>query len=172
MFASELTARGYSVVSPDYPLFDDENSLQAAGGEKAGYEKIADSLQLAYEYLKHHEEDLFIDMSQAFIVGCSAGGWGAFHTLAKYPGRYRAFVNCWGVPEILPDLHLFPPTISIHGTDDQLVPFAREAGVITGMQEAAIPFELIKLDGEGHTPLGSFKRFMPQILSWMDEHRQ
>jgi acetyl esterase/lipase len=87
----------------------------------------------------------------------------AFYAIADYNDEYRVFVNCWGAPLIIPDLSRFPPTLSIHGTNDQLVAYERELPVQEKLTAANIPHQLLTLEGENHTPLGKYHVFLPEI---------
>lgn len=170
MFARELTNNGYAVVSPDYPQFDDKQQMAAAGGETAGYSKAAQALHYAYRFVAENGERLNLDASRIAIIGGSAGGWAAFYTIANYSDPYRAFINCWGAPMVLPSVSDFPATLSIHGTEDVLVPYVLETAAQTALEQAGIDHELITLLGCGHTPLNKFGEFMPVILKFL--HRR
>ncbi len=167
VFARELTRNGYAVVSPDYPQFDNEQQLAAAGGEAAGYKKAAQALHDAYRFVAENGEQWNLDASRIAIIGGSAGGWAAFYTIANYRDPYRAFINCWGSPTVLPSVTDFPATLSIHGTEDALVPYALETAAQTALEQAGIDHELITLPGCGHTPLNKFGEFMPVILKFL-----
>lgn len=167
VFARELTRNGYAVVSPDYPQFDDEQQLAAAGGEAAGYKKAAQAIHDAYRFVAENGGQWNLDASRIAIIGGSAGGWAAFYTIANYRDSYRAFINCWGAPAVLPSVADFPPTLSVHGTEDVLVPYVLETAAQTALEQAGIDHELITLPGCGHTPLNKFGEFMPVILKFL-----
>lgn len=167
MFARELTKSGYAVVSPDYPQFDSEQQLAAAGGEAAGYAKAAQAIHYAYRFVAENGKQWNLDASRTAIIGGSAGGWATFYTIANYRDPYRAFVNCWGAPAVLPPVSNFPATLSIHGTEDVLVPYALETAAQTALEQAGIEHPLITLPGCGHTPLNKFGEFMPVILEFL-----
>ena len=170
LFARDLTKAGYAVVSPDYPLYDDEEQMNAAGGETSAYARASEAIHLAYAWLRGHSKALRLDMRHVSVMGGSAGAMTAFHTIGRYPeDRYEAFVNCWGAPAILPDMRLFPPTLSIHGDADRLVSYHREAAVQEALEKTSVPHRLITLTGQGHTPLGKYPEFMPEILRWLHE---
>jgi acetyl esterase/lipase len=161
--ARDLTKEGYAVVSPDYPVFHDKAMCDAAGGEVAAYARAGKAIHLAYRYLTANAQRLGLDTSRVAIIGGSAGGMTAFYAIADYNDEYRAFVNCWGAPLIIPDLSRFPPTLSIHGTNDQLVAYERELPVQEKLTAANIPHQLLTLEGENHTPLGKYHVFLPEI---------
>jgi len=166
-FAKALTAAGYAVVSPDYPQFDSAQELEAAGGESAGYAKAAQAVNLAVEFMKSHSAELGIDPGRIAIIGGSAGGWAAFYAIAEKPENFRCFINCWGSPQQLPDVSAFPPTLSIHGTDDVLVPYPLETAAQAALDKQRIEHRLITLENCGHTPLYKMPEFVPEILKWL-----
>lgn len=169
-FARDLTAAGYAVVSPDYPVFDDEEHLAAAGGEAAGFHLAARGVHEAYVFLQQNAARLGLDANRVALIGGSAGAMAAFYAIAGYPeDRYWAFVNLWGVPDPLPSLVGFPPVYSVHGDADTLVSYKRELPVQEALAAAGIPHNLMTLPGRGHTPLMEFERFMPVILSFLAE---
>lgn len=168
VFARTLTAAGYAVVSPDYPVFDDEAQLNAAGGEAAGYAKAGEAVHAAYQYLAENAAKLDLDMERVAIMGGSAGGMTAFYAIADYADRYAAFVNLWGAPDPLPSLQSFPPTLSVHGDADRLVPYGRELPVQQELERLGIAHELITLAGKDHTPLMCMDEFMPAIMALLE----
>ena len=171
-FARAFTQAGLAVVSPDYPQFEDAEQMERAGGEPAGYGRAAEAIHLTYRFLAERASGLGLDASRIAIIGGSAGGWTAFHAIAAYPDRYRLFINCWGVPGRLPPLTSFPPTLSVHGTADALVPYAREAAAQEALERAGIRHRLISLEGSGHTPLDRMGEFLPVILEWLAREMQ
>ena len=169
-FARTLTERGYTVVSPDYPLFADEKALELAGGEAVCYQKPAEAIHLAYQYLCSHAKELGLDMTRVGIMGGSAGGCISFYAIAGYTDTYRAQVNLWGAPQNLPDVSAFPPVLSVHGTADPMVSYQREMPLQDKLEQAGIPHKLISLEGSGHTPLNRLDEFLPDILTWLDTY--
>ena len=172
LFARSLTAAGYAVVSPDYPLFDDEADMKAHGGDAAGCTKASEAVHVAYGYLQQNAMKLHLDMEKVAIMGGSAGGMAAFYAIANWQDRYRAFINLWGTPEQVPDLTKFPPTLSVHGSADPAVAYERELPIQQQLQDYQIPHELITLEGSGHTPLDRMEEFLPQVMRLLAEQLQ
>lgn len=124
----------------------------------------------AYSYLQENAEKFGLDPARVAIIGGSAGGLGAFYTIANYNDRYQAFINCWGAPEVLPCVENFPPVLSIHGTEDALVPYSLETAAQDALEAAHIRHELITLEGCGHTPLNKMDEFLPRMLHWLESN--
>lgn len=170
VFARKLTNAGYAVVSPDYPVFDDETQMAAHGGETAGYAKASEAVHLAYQYLHENAQKLHLNMEKVAIMGGSAGGMTAFYAIAHYTDRYAAFVNLWGAPDSVPDLAKFPPALSVHGNADMIVAYEREAPVQEQLAQHGIPHALITLEGSGHTPLNRMDEFLPQMMELLAKY--
>ncbi len=169
MFARILTAAGYAVVAPDYPVFDDGAQMAEAGGETACYAKSGEAIHYACRFIKEHAEELGLDSDKTAIIGGSAGGMAAFYAIANYTDSYRAFINLWGAPEQVPKLAGFPPTLSVHGNVDELVAYEREYSVQEELSRYGIEHYLITLDGSGHTPLNRMDEYMPQIMKLLNK---
>ena len=170
LFARTLTQQGYAVVSPDYPLFADNVALEKAGGEPAGYQKAACAVHQACQYIQEQANAFGLDPDRIAIIGGSAGGWASFYAVAQAPAMYKAFINLWGTPQILPNVKDFPPVLSVHGTADILVPYQREQILQDGLEQAGGPHHLITLEGSGHTPLDRMQEFLPALLNWLDTY--
>jgi len=173
VFARRLTAAGYAVVSPDYPLFDNPEQRAALSGCDLGADRAAEAVHRAYRFVQENAQELGLDPDRVAIMGGSAGGMAGFYLLEHYPDRFRMFVNCWGAPQnYTPDVHGFPPTLSIHGTADQAVPYALEAAIQEGLEASGVDHELITLEGAQHTPMGHFDGFIPTVLTWLEKYMQ
>lgn len=162
-FARDLTNEGYVVISPDYPVFSDKAAYDAAGGETAAYERAGEAIHQAYRYLSGNGQRLGLDMSRVAVIGGSAGAMTAFYAIAEHDDKYKAFINCWGAPLVVPDLSGFPPTLTIHGTQDRTVAYEREIPVQENLSAANVPHQFLVLEGEDHTPLGRYRDFFPEI---------
>ena len=171
LFARELTAAGYAVIAPDYPVFENEEHLAAAGGESAGYSAAARAVHEAHQFIQQNAGEFGLDAENISLIGGSAGGMTGFYAIAEYPDdRYRAFINLWGAPDPVPELAGFPPVYSVHGDADPLVTYARELPVQQALAELGISHELITLPGSGHTPLGRMDEFWPGALAFLKKY--
>ena len=169
-FARGLTAQGYAVVSPDYPIFEN-NEQRSAWNETQGADLAAEAVYRACLFIKENADRFAFDKERIALMGGSAGGMACFYLLEHYDVDVKMFGNCWGVPrKYAVDVTGFPPTLSIHGTADKLVSYALEAPIQKDFERLGIPAELITLQGAGHTPIKEIDLYMPTILEWLDRY--
>ena len=170
IFAKALTKAGYAVVSPDYPVFDN-GEQRAAWNRTLGADRAAEAVHLAYLYVKENAEKFNFDAERIALMGGSAGGWTAFYLLQFYNDSFKMFGNCWGSPRnYKPDVTKFPPTVSIHGTADKLVPYELEPPIHEAFEKAGIPNKLITLEDAPHTPMKFFDTYIPTVIEWLDRY--
>lgn len=171
LFARKLTAAGYAVIAPDYPVFESEEQLAAAGGESAGYSAAARAVHETYKFIQQNAAGLGLNAGNISLMGGSAGGMTGFYGIAGYPDdHYRAFVNLWGAPDPLPQLAGFPPVYSVHGDADPLVAYQREIAVQQTLDALGIQHKLVTLPGSGHTPLGQMDEFWPGVFEFLQSY--
>ena len=70
----------------------------------------------------------------------------------------------------MPDVTKFPPTVSIHGTDDITVSYELELPIQDAFEKAGIPHKLITLEGSGHTPIKRFNEYISTVIEWLDKY--
>lgn len=173
LFARQFTAAGYAVLSPDYPQYEDQEQMDACGDTLQAMRTAGEAVHRLYEFVAREGGSLGLDPGRVVLMGGSAGGMAGFYAIADHPqDRYRLFGNLWGAPEPMPSLHGFPPVISVHGTADPLVPFAREEPLQRELERLGIPHTLITLEGAGHTPLGRMDTFLPPMMNLLTQTMQ
>lgn len=165
LFAKELCAQGYTVISPDYPILDDMSELHSASQERALeiFESSGRAANAAFDYVMDHAQQYGLKGGKMAIMGGSAGGMTAVYATSQHPERYGALVPLWGSPEPVPSLKDFPPTLCVHGTADEAVPIALEYAFQQALEEAGVSHQLITLEGCGHTPVHRIADYMPAI---------
>ena len=167
-FARPLTTAGYAVFSPDYPQYDSPEQFAREGDEQLACRTAGEAIHHLYQYLQAHSSELGLDAGRIALMGGSAGGMASFYAIVQHPeDRYRMLGNLWGAPTHLPDLHYFPPVLSIHGTADQLVPYAQALALQQELTRCGVPHRLISLEGAGHTPIARMPDYLPQLLEWL-----
>lgn len=169
-FARDFTNAGWAVAVPDYPVYERRDEFREHSLEKACL-KVSEAVEKALGYLEGRKKELSVDTSRLALAGASAGGMGAFYYLSSHPGVFRAFINLWGVPWALPSLQLFPPTLSVHGTADPLVPYSLEGLAEAEFERLGIRHELITLEGARHTPIDRYGEFIPKVMEHLETAR-
>jgi len=170
VFARALTAAGYVVIAPEYPVFDSAEHREAAALPDRGAALAAEATHRTYEYIQKNADMLGVDPERIGIMGGSAGGFTSFYLLTHYNDAFKFFGNCWGCPPYEMDLSKFPPTISIHGTADQAVSYGNEQPVQEQLERLGIPHKLITLEGAPHTPMKEFDQYIPDVLAWIEKY--
>ncbi len=170
LFARAFLAAGYAVAAPDYPVYESAREAEEAGEKKAAL-IAGEAAYEAHKMVLAQAGRYGIDPARPVLMGGSAGAMAAFSAAARHPGVWSVLVNLWGPPEKVPDASSFPPVYSVHGTADELVPFAREAPLQAALSAAGIPHELFVLPGEGHTPIGRMAEYLPGIFSFLERYR-
>lgn len=172
LFARELCAQGYTVVSPDYPIFNDVSEFeQQPEKHPLAFNTSGAAVNVAYHFIMEHAAEFGVKPGKVAIMGGSAGGMASVYAASKEPGNYFALVPLWGSPTLLPDVTGFPPTLCVHGTDDKAVSIELEKPFADALEAAGVPHQLITLPGWGHTPIPQMPVFMPAILDLLEKTR-
>lgn len=152
--AQQLTARGYTVVSPDYRLGLKDTSLIA---KYKGLTKINDMFQVVIDmatedcaaacaWVVAHANELAVNPQRIVLTGCSAGAISALQLdycranalpqtsilpkgwkpAAVVP--YSGAIMCKGAPK-----YATPPapTMFMHGTKDKIVSYKKFPGILS-----------------------------------------
>jgi predicted peptidase len=120
------------------------------------------------------------DERRVYLMGASMGGYGAFYTAARYPGRFAALVAIWGgilppgARNLPPQLRaLVPPamlklydaedpyrafakaigttpTWIFHGTEDETVPVTESRKMAASLKAANGDVRFTEYPGKGH----------------------
>jgi acetyl esterase/lipase len=172
--ANEFARRGYVCISLDYRV------RANPGEDKKG--TLSDALEDAMkglEWIRENSESLKIDKNKIFVGGGSAGGRLATNLCYKdgdadHPwdkSGIIGLVNLWGSPDDTWTLYetdpADPPTIIVHGTADELVPYKNSEILVRELQKNRIRHELVTLEGAGHTPSGHMDTFIPRIAAFL-----
>jgi acetyl esterase/lipase len=155
-FANAFTEYGYLCISSDYrvrrePFKNWNETLNDA---------VLDTLS-TLEWIYRNSTDYSMDLDNFIIAGGSAGGFISANLLLKYEDYKNgmeipdisAFVDLWGTPELYHINKDFPPTIIIHGTLDDSVPYKNSTLLNNRLEMLGIKPELISIENAGHTPV-------------------
>jgi acetyl esterase/lipase len=164
--ASAFAKRGFVSVAPDYRV-----RAEVGSDRLPALRDALEDCRAALAWLRAHAEEYHVDASRIAVGGGSAGGMIAVN-LAAIEGRPAgqsgvfAPVNLWGSPQaalrVAPIGPQFPPTIVVHGTADELVPFAQSESLAAELAASGVTHELRAIQGAPHTPTAA----MADILDW------
>jgi acetyl esterase/lipase len=165
--ATEFAKRGFVSVAPDYRV-----RAEVGPDRMPALKDALEDCRGALAWVRAHAADYRIDASRIAIGGGSAGGMIAVN-LAALEGRAAggptgvfALVDLWGSPaaslRVTAVGPAFPPTIIVHGTADELVPFSQSEQLAAELQQHGVAHELHAIAGAPHTPAAA----MPDILQW------
>jgi acetyl esterase/lipase len=172
--ASRFARKGYVCLSIDYrlrenPRDDMQNTISDA---------LEDALK-ALDWLRKNGKMLNVDVSKIIVAGGSAGGILGCNlcfndrTDKTDKNGIVGFVDLWGTPgatwgELNIDKN-DPPTIIVHGTDDQLVAYNNSVQLVEKLKSNNVKHELITIEGAGHTPVAHMDDFEKKIAGFLYE---
>jgi len=172
--ANDFAIRGYVCVSINYRI------RNAPREDKKG--TIGDAMQDAMSglnWIRANQQKLKIDAGNIIVGGGSAGGMLAVNFCCKDNSPAEkwdkrgiiALVNLWGSPD---STYMFstidkndPPTISVHGTVDKLVPYENSVQLTKELEKNGIKNELVTIEGGEHTPVKYYDAFSVKIASFI-----
>ena len=174
--ATEFARRGYVCVSCDYRVREEPFSDLAGT-----FRDAADDCRAALAWIAAHAEAYGVRADRVVVGGGSAGGMTAVTLCALEAADgpsvgvppIAALVNLWGSPS--PEAYLapvdgrFPPTIIVHGTADQLVPYTYSVALAALLEGSRVRHDLITIEGAPHTPVAHMPVFSEEIARFLDE---
>jgi acetyl esterase/lipase len=116
--------------------------------------------------------------------GDREGNGGAFYQFCRQQGEWPKAVSGWD-PHKQPQKFYpymavknvtsqYPPTVMIHGTEDTDVPYEQSVMMATELKKAAVPHELISIQGGEHGLGGgnpaAIKAAYKQAFAFVDKH--
>lgn len=172
--ASEFAKRGYVCLSINYRVRTNPKD------DKPG--TLTDALEDAMtglNWLRNNAEKLNIDKTKIIVGGGSAGGRVAVNLCYKDQTETEKWdksgivglVDLWGSPD--QSWRMFEvdkndtPAIIVHGTEDQSVLFANSEQLIKELKSSGVKYELVKIEGEGHTPTSHMDDFIVNISHFL-----
>ena len=172
--SQEFAKRGYVCFAIDYRVR--ETPKEDIRGTVS--DAVSDAM-LALDWIRKNNGKYGISKEKIIIGGGSAGGMTAVNLCYKdqtISGKWDkkgiiALVNLWGSPDqsrmfakVDPD---DPPTIIVHGTADELVPFANSEQLVRELEKNKIRYELIPIEGGKHTPVDHMEDFSKKISEFL-----
>lgn len=172
--ANDFAKRGYVCVSVNYRI------RNAPREDKKG--TIGDAMQDAMSglnWIRANQQKLKIDTKKIIVGGGSAGGMLAVNFCCKDNSSAEKWdksgiiclVNLWGSPD---PTYMFstidkndPPTITVHGTADKLVPYENSVQLTKELEKNGIKQELVTIEGGEHTPVKYYDDFSVKIASFV-----
>jgi len=133
------------------------------------------------DWLRNNSEELNIDKSKIIVGGGSAGGMIAVNLCYKDntdsvkwdKSGIIGLVNLWGSPDQSWRMSKVdkndPPTIIVHGTEDQSVPFVNSEQLIKELELNKVKYELVSIIGAGHTPASHMDNFAKNVARFLYE---
>ena len=167
-----LAERGYVCIAPEYRLRKDPRA-----DRQGTINDAVSDIDMALEWVKDNGRKFGYNPRKIIVGGGSAGGILlnnlCFRINKKRDNRrIKAFINLWGSPD---NEELFtgigpndPPTLIIHGDNDQLVPFRNSELLSISLKNAGVYHELHALPGAGHTPIDQMEKIIDLITTFLN----
>jgi acetyl esterase/lipase len=169
--ARAMSQRGYACVVVEYRVRS-KPDLDWAGTMRDCLADVA----LGLAWIRTNAGKYRMDQEHIAVIGGSAGGMIGLNSVSS--GRDRrgvfAFVNLWGSPnheELWPSGidACYPPTLTIHGTKDETVPFAASAEFSRRLTSAGVRNLLVPLPDAPHTPLSFMDKIVETVSVFLSE---
>lgn len=166
----ELANRGYITLAPHY--------FESTGTSWADLDSIrrhgltwGQTLLDAVEFARRLPN---IDSQSIGLLGFSLGGYLAI-AVAAHDRRIKCVAEFFGgVPErFLPSIEHLPPTLILHGQDDEIVPVRHAIELKQLCEKKGFHFEMELYPGAGHNFSGAFMRTaMGRAMVFLDQRLQ
>ena len=168
-FCKYFAQKGYVCIAPDYRT----SETPFANWEQTIANTVEDTFH-AIEWVKKNKNKYSLDLNRLTLAGGSAGGMISIYATAKYSSTKQkppifANIDLWGTPfgQIKSLSDNFPPTLIVHGADDQLVPYKNSTFFSETLNKLGVYHELMTLEGEGHTPVSHFDEITSRIEAFL-----
>lgn len=177
LFANALAARGYVGIAPDYRVRTEPRQDMAGTVRDA----VADA-RMALGWVHAHSQDYRIDPQRLILAGGSAGAMIVLNLchdpaqpMEKQRDGVRAIVGLWGPPgggsRLFERVHVgSPPTLLIHGTADDTVPYQWSQQLAEELGHAGVPHALLPLPDAPHTPLQHKDQIIAAVAQFLSDY--
>lgn len=172
--SNRFANRGFVCISINYRVRENPRD------DKRG--TVSDALEDAMKglnWVRENSKKLGIDTCKIVVGGGSAGGILGTNFCFREGGENEkwdksgiiAFVNLWGSPDDTWGTFKIdkkdPPTIIVHGTEDELVPYGNSKILVAKLNAAGVQNQLITIEGAGHTPVKHMDDFENNIAAFL-----
>lgn len=164
--------KGYVCIAPDYRLREDPRA-----DRQGTINDAVSDIHLALKWVTANGKRFNYNSNEIIVCGGSAGGI-LLNNLCfrkekeKHNRKIKAFINLWGSPEneeLFADIKKSdPPTLIIHGDQDQIVPFQNSVILSEGLKNAGVYYELHAFPGAGHTPIDQMDKITALITAFLN----
>jgi carboxymethylenebutenolidase len=166
----ELVNRGYITLAPHYfentgTSWADLDSIRRHG--LTWGQTLLDAVEFATRLPN-------VDSQSIGLLGFSLGGYLAI-AVAAHDRRIKCVAEFFGgVPErFLPSIEHLPPTLILHGQDDEIVPVRHAEELKQLCEKKGFCFEMELYPGAGHNFSGAFMhRAMERAIVFLDQRLQ
>lgn len=172
--ATEFARRGYVCFSINYRVRTNPKDDKTGTMTHA----LTDAMS-GYQWIRANSKKYGIHKNKIIVGGGSAGGMIAVNLCYKDGNDIEnwnkkgiiGLVNLWGSPDESWRMSTIdpsdPPTIIIHGTEDQSVPFINTERLTEELKHAGVSYEIVPIQGAGHTPASHMEEFNKRIAQFL-----
>jgi predicted peptidase len=120
-----------------------------------------------------------IDPARVYLTGLSMGGFGAWSTGLRHPGRFAALVPICGggrISDVTSAANKHPAALrslgvwAFHGARDRVVPPEESERMIDALRRAGVPDVTLTIFPEGEHDSWSASYANPKLYRWLLEH--
>jgi acetyl esterase/lipase len=133
---------------------------------------VSDVLQAAL-WFHNHAARFKVDPDQILVLGESAGGELALMVAMTPVIKIAAVINFYGISDITDRVRRgIPPTLSIHGDEDPIVPYDQSVRLTKALKEAGADADLITVSTNEHGfNAAEMSKLWPQIFKWLKKRK-
>jgi poly(3-hydroxybutyrate) depolymerase len=138
-----------------------------AGAQARQKQMLPDVTRMVTDLLRDNPT---IDPRRVFVLGCGAGGWGAFGAALHYPNMFAGAVpisSGWAVKESSKLTKI--PLLIMHGATDKTVGWSQDVAFY--VQQFGGDVHYVAVPGMGHD-CADKRIYSKAVWEWMSEHHK
>ena len=165
----EFSRRGYVCASPDYRL-----RVDALDDIRGAVADASADVESALRWIREHADAYWIDPERVFLGGGSAGGMTVVTLCYTSSQNLLGLINLWGSPP--PEMtegYSIPqktPYFSVHGTADELVPYANGTALLEFLRRHGVEADLFSIADAPHTPMAYQEQIVERVQAFLDRY--